>query len=95
MTQLTDTTLYARVGAPLWRDTGRHVLVLPSAQTGDVTVLGGGGAALWRLLDRPLDSAQLRARFSDSGVAPTAEELDACLTQLTALGLISVVRDPA
>jgi hypothetical protein len=50
---------YLRTESALWRDTGRHVLVLNAAQEGGLIVLAGQEAALWRLLAQRLSTPEI------------------------------------
>ena len=83
-------TSYRRAPGTLWRDTGVHVLALPPGGEHDVVVLGGGGALLWRLLDRPLDVPGLRDSLVELGESsPEVAEIVACLDELLLRGLLT------
>ncbi len=89
MTTSVDTTWFVRTAGLLWRDTGRHVLVLGHDEARDVTVLGGGGATLWRLLDRPRSLDELEQRLAGAPGQPHLRtDLAACLEDLAERGLL-------
>ena len=80
---------FERVGGALWRDTGVHVVVLPPESGAQVLVLGGGGAAFWRVLDRPRTLREVQERLAlDAVEAPQDRDLLACATQLDGLGAV-------
>ena len=86
---------FTRQSGALWRDTGRHVLALPSAERAVVVVLGGGGAVLWRLLEEPLRLTEVMSRLQTSeGAAPAEAEVLACLDDLVQRGLVEVSGSP-
>lgn len=73
----------------LWRDTGVHVLVLTPKGHGRVVALGGGGAALWRLLDEAHDLAELGTMVAGSfEEAPERAELEDCIAEMLGQGLL-------
>lgn len=78
---------YARAHAALWRDTGRHVVVLGPRQDAEVVVLGGGSALLWRLLDQPLELEEINRRVGLLGAGPG--EVASCLDDLVDRGLVA------
>jgi hypothetical protein len=78
---------YARAHETLWRDTGLHVVALGPHDDGEVTVLGGGSALLWRLLDEPLGLDEISQRLRSTGAAP--DEVEACLDDLLERGLVA------
>ncbi len=91
MTVLVDTVRYARAGHLLWRDTGRHVLVLVPNAVGEVLSVGGGGAAVWRLLDHPRNLKELRDSFVGvSDTVPDVDSLADCLEQLAEHGVVQI-----
>lgn len=89
MSVTTTDHLFARRVGTLWRDTGMHVLVLADDDGAEVVVLGGGGAVLWRLLEQPLDLPTVMTRLrTAAGAAPDQEEVQECLRDLVARGLV-------
>lgn len=90
MTALSSEIRYSRAHALMWRDTGVHVLVLPrTVRNGEVKVLGGGAALVWRLLDRSLDLAEVVATCgSVLEHAPSVDDISACLADLVSQGLL-------
>lgn len=89
---------FSRVVATLWRDTGMHVLAIPEGERTDVTVLSGGSALLWRMLDEPQGVAALVARLSSpDGVeqVPGEGEIRACLEDLVERGLVQAQPEPS
>lgn len=94
MTVLVDSVRFGRSSRLLWRDTGRHVLVLTPEVDGQVFVLGGGGAAVWRLLERPRTLQELTDHFasaSDSAQpAPDLAAVAGCVDELAACGVLQV-----
>lgn len=97
MTLAVETARYGRVEGLLWRDTGQHVLVLPAGARAKVVVLGGGGAAVWRLLGLPLSVGELMGEFTSVGGArpPTESELVSCLGDLASNGIVTESREQA
>ncbi|HET7325921.1 MAG TPA: PqqD family protein [Nocardioidaceae bacterium] len=80
---------FARAAGVLWRDTGAHVVALPTAGSGDVIVLGGGSAQIWRLLRRPRSLAQLVDAFVDeAGAPPPQQHIAAAAADLVARGVV-------
>lgn len=80
---------YARRVETLWRDTGLHVLALAEDESAEVTVLSGGSAIIWRLLEEPLTAADIVRRVhTTDGAAPPDGEVQRCLDELVARGLI-------
>jgi hypothetical protein len=74
---------FRRRSCLLWRDTGVHVLVLPPRCRGQVVVLGGGSAAVWRLLDNPHDVAELSTMLAGSSEeALERAALEDCIAEL-------------
>lgn len=89
MEGVTKSDLYARAPKLLWRDIGTRIVVLPAAGNHDVLVLGGGGAAAWRMLDVPLTVAELTSRFeTPGGPRPSESEIQSCLHELVDLQLV-------
>ncbi len=89
MTVIVEELRYARVSRLLWRDTGRHVLVLMPRAGGQVLSIGGGGAAVWRLLDRPRNLRELHQSFVDAAdTPPDLSSLATCLDQLSEHGIV-------
>lgn len=80
--------LYARRDPVVWRDTGVHVVAMALGGAGKVVVIGGGGAHLWRLLDRPRTVAELLDELGTNGPVPTPEEVDTTLRALEARSLV-------
>lgn len=81
---------YRRASNALWRDTGRRVVVLPSRPSGDVQLLEGGHALVWRALDTPGSALELRDRLAGiDGGAPPSGEVSRCLSILTDRGIVS------
>lgn len=96
MTLVVETLRYGRADELLWHDTGRHVLVLPTGTEGQVSVLGGGSAALWRLLERPRSVRELMAHFTVDGAEPLdMAELVDCLYHLAARGVLDARPEPS
>jgi len=92
---LTTTTdqLFARRVGTLWRDTGLHVLALPTNDPAEVVVLGGGSAVLWRMLQEPLDLPAVMSRLRTfAGETPEASEVRECLDDLVHRGLVEAGR---
>ena len=90
MSTIATTCQYVRVAAVLWRDTGLHVLVLPSGTSHEVVVLGGGSAVLWRLLADPVDAAAITHRLEQaSGEEADSGAVTACLEDLADRGVVS------
>lgn len=86
-----------RATGALWRDTGRHVLVLPQQNRADVVALGGGGAALWRILSEPLDAHQIAERLADLAPdEPDSQAVSTCLDDLVSRKVLAVLmeKDP-
>ncbi len=79
---------YERSGLALWRDTGRHVVVVPTGADGEVQVLGGGGAAIWRHLAEPCRAEDLQRRFAEQGQAPDVDLLTEHLEELCELRVL-------
>ncbi|MPZ93389.1 MAG: hypothetical protein GEU96_00475 [Propionibacteriales bacterium] len=87
----TRTPRYQRSDGVLWRDTGQYVLVLAPGDDGAVTLLGGGSAALWRLLGRRHSLPEIVAAFVDhQGTRPAEHEIADAVADLTARGLLRV-----
>ena len=57
---------YRRAAGVLWRDTGRHVLVLRAEGSDSPVVLGGGHAQLWRMVGGGRSVSELAAQFARS-----------------------------
>lgn len=92
MTVVVDSLRYERTARLLWRDTGQHVLVLPPDATSQVLVLGGGGAAVWRLLDRTRSLRELIDHFDQhGGSGPDLTTLLDCLSELVDHRLLRAV----
>ncbi len=85
----TQTQAYQRAPQLLWRDTGSMVLVLPAHGHGDVMVLGGGSAVLWRMLATRRSLDDLMDAFADTPEPPTADQLVGALGELLALGVLA------
>lgn len=82
--------LFVRAPGVLWRDTGLHVLVMPRHQVGDVVVLGGGNAVLWRLLAEPLDLAGVTEHLAAiSAHTPDHDTVESCVEDLLGRGVLS------
>jgi hypothetical protein len=77
---------YVRSDRVAWRDTGVHVLALPT-RSGPRTVLqlSGLGAEIWRLLDRPRTLEELREHLPEPDATPS---MDAAVADLVAAGLL-------
>lgn len=87
MTTVAD--CYRRRAEVLWRDTGAHVIALPLHESGDVLVLGGGSAELWRRLDRPSTLPELMDMFvAGAGGHPATADISTALDQLVSSGLV-------
>jgi hypothetical protein len=85
-----DDCRYARAHAALWRDTGVHVVALAPRAGADVSVLAGGSALLWRLLDEPLALPDINRRLQAAGAAPDdPDEVAKCLDDLVERGLVA------
>ena len=95
MTTQATARRFSRVLATLWRDTGRHVLALPAGERTEVTVLSGGSAVLWRMLDEPHDLAALVARLDGATDAPAESDVRECLDDLVARGLVQPDPEPS
>ena len=94
MTTLMTRSRFRRRNYVLWRDTGVHVLVLAPGGRGRVVVLGGGGAAVWRLLDEPHDLAELDAMLAASAEgAPERDMLEDCIAEMLGQGVLRRVRE--
>lgn len=82
--------MFTRSSTVAWRDTGIHVLALPTRpRTGSVVLLTGIGATIWRLLDQPRTAADIRTRMAGTD-DPTS--VDTTLGDLIAAGLLSAGR---
>lgn len=81
---------YQRSDRALWRDTGQHVVVLTTGNRKDVAVLGGGSAALWRLLQRRLSLSEIVASLvCEQGGQQSAEnDVADAVNALVARGLV-------
>jgi hypothetical protein len=90
---LVTTTRYRRARGVLARDTELHVVLLPTAQRRDFVLLGGGAAAIWRLLDAPLTADQIAQRF-DRSSSPEDTELVGYLHDLLARGVLDLEDPP-
>ncbi len=94
MTVLVDSMRFSRSSDLLWRDTGRHVLVLPPDVDGQVLVLGGGGAAVWRLLEEPRTLQELTEHFTNASKSgqpvPDLAAVATCVDELAACGVLHV-----
>ena len=94
MTAVSHDVRFSRVDGLLWRDTGQHVVVLAQGAKMDVTVLGGGGALLWRMLATPSTFEQLLARLrSELDDGPSEDDVRACIDDLSSQGLLDVGLD--
>jgi hypothetical protein len=81
---------YARAAGALWRDTGSHVVVLPDRHDAEVVVLGGGGAVLWRLLERSLSLGDIELQLHQAdGHQPETSAVLGCLEDLVARGVLT------
>ena len=90
MSTLATERLFVRAPGSLWRDTGMHVLVIPPGAGSEVTVLGGGGAAVWRLLAEPVGLRELRERLLDTlDEGPEPGTVAACVDALVARHVVS------
>ncbi len=90
MNRLLRECRYARAHEALWRDTGLHVVALGPHDDGEVTVLGGGSALLWRVLDEPLGLDEISQRLQSTGAAPDdLDEVAECLDDLVERGLVA------
>lgn len=89
MTTTATSVQYQRPAGALWRDTGLHVVVLSQESSSDIKVLAGGGAVVWRLLEDPATISDLLTAFRRGGAEPpSADELEACLRELSEQGLV-------
>lgn len=89
MTTQVSTWSYLRSASVTWRDTGTHVLVLPP-DSATVLQLSGLGAHVWRVLDQPRSTGDLRARLATCGEAGVS--LEETMADLMAAGLLSARR---
>lgn len=79
---------FSRAEGVLWRDAGSHIVALPGTG-GDVVVVGGSGAQLWRLLQRPQSLDDLVNAFVDeSGAPPPTADVAAAAAALVARGVV-------
>lgn len=86
MTAGPDTT-FIRSRSVTWRDTGVHVLALPTAASpATVMQLSGLGAAIWRVLDGPHSLDEIRDRIAIPGNATAVRRI---VADLVAAGLLS------
>jgi hypothetical protein len=87
---------YQRADRVLWRDTGQHVLVLTTGDRKDVAVLGGGSAALWRLLQRRLSLSEIVASLvsEQGGHHPAENDVADAVNALVARGLVRLEGTP-
>lgn len=88
-----DTALrsYQRTDDTLSRDIGLHVLLLAATGPGQVHVLSGGSATLWRLLEQRRSISDLRVAFDDSEGRPSSTQLREALDELVALGVVATL----
>jgi hypothetical protein len=89
----TTATRYRRARGVLTRDTDLHVVVLPTAPRADFVLLGGGAAAIWRILETPLTADQIAERF-DRTSSPEEAELISYLHDLVTRGVLDLEDPP-
>ncbi|QNN52168.1 hypothetical protein [Nocardioides mesophilus] len=79
---------YRRADGVLWRDTGRHVVLLPRGEDRVPLVLGGGTAELWRLLDSRPTMTEIVAAFEPDPRVEVADEVECALHELVNHGVV-------
>lgn len=89
MTVTVGTQTVTRADGMLWRDTGRHVVTMLPHSEGQVRVLGGGSAAVWRLLEEPLTVGEIVDRLAEAGPPPALEVVAEHVQQLCHDGILS------
>jgi hypothetical protein len=88
------TVRYTHSTSLLVRDTGDHVLLLPTSGSALVQ-LSGTGPALWDLLDEPLSLDETVARLATAYSLPPADirgEVDQVIRGLVAAGVLEEVQ---
>lgn len=93
MTTTQTEVAYSRCEHVVWRDTGLSILTLSVIHGGEVLVLGGGNATIWRLMSRPCTLADLTGALGIGDSTSAARELIAALDELSTLGLIDKQAD--
>lgn len=88
----TAVTRYRRGRGVLSRDSDLHVVLLPTMPQRDFVLLGGGGAAIWRLLDTPLTADEIAECF-DWTTSRYKTELIGCLRDMVDQGVLDL-EDP-
>jgi hypothetical protein len=79
---------FSRQTGVTWRDTGWHVVLLP-AGTSEVTVLGGGAALVWRLLESPASAREVAGYVGPAeDSAPVLSDIEKCMRELEGRGLV-------